>query len=85
MSFLLLVFGVIGFAAWAFWYYSDDQSIRRQLRNAPTKRIAELLGGERRLMRGATHTISLDPRTAPAHIYRVGRWRRRERDFDYYA
>jgi E3 ubiquitin ligase len=42
VSFLLLVFGVIGFAAWAFWYYSDDQSIRRQLRKAPTKRIAEL-------------------------------------------
>ena len=27
----------------------------------------------------------LDPRTAPAHVYRVARWRRRERDFDYYA
>jgi hypothetical protein len=36
-------------------------------------------------MRGAAHTVALDPRTAPAHIYRVGRWRRRERDFDYYA
>jgi starch synthase (maltosyl-transferring) len=50
-----------------------------------TYELHELLGGERRLMRGAAHTVALDPRTAPAHIYRVGRWRRRERDFDYYA
>ena len=50
-----------------------------------TYELHELLGGDRRLVRGATHTVTLDPRTAPAHVYRVGRWRRRERDFDYYA
>ena len=50
-----------------------------------TYELHELLGGERRLMRGALHTVLLDPGTAPAHVYRVGRWRRRERDFDYYA
>jgi starch synthase (maltosyl-transferring) len=50
-----------------------------------TYELHELLGGERRLMRGATHTVALDPRIAPAHVYRVARWRRRERDFDYYA
>jgi starch synthase (maltosyl-transferring) len=50
-----------------------------------TYELHELLGGDRRLVRGATHAVTLDPRVAPAHIYRVGRWRRRERDFDYYA
>ena len=50
-----------------------------------TYELHELMDGDRRLMRGATHTVTLDPRTAPAHVYRVGRWRRRERDFDYYA
>ncbi|HSE06579.1 MAG TPA: alpha-1,4-glucan--maltose-1-phosphate maltosyltransferase [Methylomirabilota bacterium] len=50
-----------------------------------TYELHELLDGDRRLVRGATHSVTLDPRTAPAHIYRVGRWRRRERDFDYYA
>jgi starch synthase (maltosyl-transferring) len=50
-----------------------------------TYELHELLGGDRRLVRGASHTVTLDPRTAPAHVYRVGRWRRRERDFDYYA
>jgi starch synthase (maltosyl-transferring) len=50
-----------------------------------TYELHELLGGDRRLVRGATHAVTLDPRSAPAHIYRVGRWRRRERDFDYYA
>ena len=50
-----------------------------------TYELHELLGGDRRLVRGAAHSVTLDPRSAPAHVYRVGRWRRRERDFDYYA
>jgi starch synthase (maltosyl-transferring) len=50
-----------------------------------TYELHELLGGDRRLVRGAAHSVTLDPRVAPAHVYRVGRWRRRERDFDYYA
>jgi starch synthase (maltosyl-transferring) len=50
-----------------------------------TYELHELLADERRLVRGAAHTVSLDPRVAPAHVYRVGRWRRRERDFDYFA
>jgi starch synthase (maltosyl-transferring) len=50
-----------------------------------TYELHELLGGDRRLARGPLHRVALDPRTAPAHVYRVGRWRRRERDFDYYT
>ncbi len=50
-----------------------------------TYELHELLADQRRLIRGARHTVSLDPRVASAHVYRVGRWRRRERDFDYYA
>jgi starch synthase (maltosyl-transferring) len=50
-----------------------------------TYELHELLGGDRRLARGAAHRVALDPRTGPAHIYRVGRWRRREHDFDYFA
>ncbi len=49
-----------------------------------TYELCELLTGQRRLVRGPTHTVALDPRTGPAHIYRVGRWRRRERDFQYF-
>jgi starch synthase (maltosyl-transferring) len=50
-----------------------------------TYELHELLADQRRLIRGARHTVSLDPRVATAHVYRVGRWRRRERDFDYFA
>jgi starch synthase (maltosyl-transferring) len=50
-----------------------------------TYELHDLLGGDRRLVRGAAHSVTIDPRLAPAHIYRLGRWRRRERDFDYYA
>ena len=50
-----------------------------------TYELHELLADERRLIRGARHTVSLDPRVATAHVCRVGRWRRRERDFDSFA
>ena len=46
MSFALLILGVAGFAAWAFWYYSDEQTIRRTLRKTPTKRIQDLRDDE---------------------------------------
>jgi len=52
---------------------------------AETYELHELLGDERRLVRGAAHAVRLDPKVAPAHVYRLGRWRRRERDFDYFA
>ena len=50
-----------------------------------TYELHELLSDDRRLVRGGDYAVTLDPRTGPAHIYRVGRWRRRERDFDYYS
>jgi starch synthase (maltosyl-transferring) len=50
-----------------------------------TYELTELLTGTRQLCRGDAHTVSLDPPTASAVVYRVARWRRRERDFDYYG
>jgi hypothetical protein len=47
-----------------------------------TYELCELLSGARRLCRGATYMVWLDPTVTPAHAYRVGRWRRREHDFD---
>jgi hypothetical protein len=47
-----------------------------------TYELCELLSGARRLCRGATHTVWLDPAVTPAHAYRVGRRRRRGHDFD---
>ena len=49
-----------------------------------TYELHELLTDRRRLVRGPVHTVTLDPGTAPAHIYRVGRWRKREQDFQYF-
>jgi hypothetical protein len=39
---VLLVGGLAGFIGWAVWYYAERQTIRRQLRKTPTKRINEL-------------------------------------------
>jgi starch synthase (maltosyl-transferring) len=53
-----------------------------------TFELHELLSDRRRLVRGAAHPVTLDPQEAPAHIYRVSRWQRlerdRERDFQYF-
>ncbi|HEY6924019.1 MAG TPA: alpha-1,4-glucan--maltose-1-phosphate maltosyltransferase [Steroidobacteraceae bacterium] len=44
----------------------------------------DLLSGARYLWRGARNFISLDPQHSPAHIFRVRRRVRTERDFDYF-
>ena len=40
MGFAILV--LVGLGVLAFWWFSENQTIRRQLRNAPAKRIGEL-------------------------------------------
>jgi len=49
-----------------------------------TYELHELMSDRRQLVRGPVHTVTLDPGTEPAHVYRVGRWRRREGDFQYF-
>ena len=44
----------------------------------------DLLSGSRFLWRGAKNYVSLNPAHSPAHIFRVRRRARTERDFDYF-
>jgi starch synthase (maltosyl-transferring) len=44
----------------------------------------DLLSGGRYLWQGPREFVELVPQTLPAHILRVRRWTRTERDFDYY-
>jgi starch synthase (maltosyl-transferring) len=44
----------------------------------------DLLSGSRFLWQGAHNYVALDPQQAPAHILRVRRHVRTERDFDYF-
>ena len=44
----------------------------------------DLLGGARYLWHGARNYVELDPGVAPAHIFRLRRKLKTERDFDYY-
>lgn len=46
--------------------------------------VHELLTGARFLWSGARNFVLLDPARAPAHIFRVRRHVRTERDFDYF-
>ena len=49
-----------------------------------TFQMDDLLSGSRFLWRGPRNFVSLDPQHAPAHIFRVRRRVRTERDFDYF-
>jgi starch synthase (maltosyl-transferring) len=44
----------------------------------------DLLGGARYLWSGGTNYVELDPGASPAHVFRVQRRLRTERDFDYW-
>jgi starch synthase (maltosyl-transferring) len=44
----------------------------------------DLLSGDNYLWQGEWNTVGLDPGHAPARIFRIKTWLRRERDFDYY-
>jgi starch synthase (maltosyl-transferring) len=46
--------------------------------------VHDLLGGGQYLWRGPRNYVELTPESLPAHILRVRRWVRTERDFDYY-
>jgi starch synthase (maltosyl-transferring) len=46
--------------------------------------VHDLLGGGRYLWHGSRNYVELDPRSAPAQIFRVRRRVRTERDFDYF-
>ncbi|HET9599465.1 MAG TPA: alpha-1,4-glucan--maltose-1-phosphate maltosyltransferase [Anaeromyxobacteraceae bacterium] len=46
--------------------------------------VHDLLGGGRYLWQGARNYVEIDPRAAPAQIFRVRRRVRTERDFDYF-
>jgi starch synthase (maltosyl-transferring) len=46
--------------------------------------VQDLLSGENFIWQGDWNSVELDPATAPARIFRISTWKRREADFDYY-
>jgi starch synthase (maltosyl-transferring) len=46
--------------------------------------VHELLSGARYLWHGARNFVQLDPSSVPAHVFRLRRRVRTERDFDYF-
>jgi starch synthase (maltosyl-transferring) len=55
-----------------------------ELERGQPYQVHDLLSGARFLWRGARNFVALDPATTPAHIFRLRRHVRTERDFDYY-
>jgi starch synthase (maltosyl-transferring) len=58
---------------------------RLGLRPEEPYQVHDLLGGGRYLWHGARNYVELDPRSAPAQIFRIRRRLRTERDFDYFT
>ncbi|MDX1624311.1 MAG: alpha-1,4-glucan--maltose-1-phosphate maltosyltransferase [Gemmatimonadota bacterium] len=46
--------------------------------------VHDLLGGSRHLWRGARNYVELNPNVMPAHVFRISRKTRTERDFEYF-
>ncbi len=46
--------------------------------------VHDLLSGARFLWRGSRNYVALDPTHSPAHVFRIRRRVRTERDFDYF-
>ncbi len=64
------------------WLQLDLQTLE-----LPTERpfqVHDLLSGARYLWQGPRNYVSLDPAHAPAHIFRIRRRVRSEKDFDYF-
>jgi starch synthase (maltosyl-transferring) len=55
-----------------------------ELPESGTYQVHDLLTGARYLWHGEANFVRLDPAAVPAHIFRVRRKIKTERDFDYY-
>ena len=64
------------------WIDLDTESLG--LDSQQPYQVHELLTGARYLWHGAKNFVQLDPRSAPAQIFRVRHRLRREQDFDYF-
>jgi starch synthase (maltosyl-transferring) len=64
------------------WLDLDLDSIGLDMRHA--FQAYDLLGEGRFLWQGSRNYVELTPESLPAHILRLRRWVRTERDFDYY-
>jgi starch synthase (maltosyl-transferring) len=64
------------------WLQLDLKTLA--LPDSGTFQVHDLLSGQRFLWQGPRNFVSLDPDRGPAHIFRIRRRIRSERDFDYF-
>jgi starch synthase (maltosyl-transferring) len=79
---VLMVVNVDPHHTQAGWLQLDLQTLG--LPQSGTFQVHDLLSGARFLWQGPRNFVSLDPGRAPAHIFRIRRRIRSERDFDYF-
>jgi starch synthase (maltosyl-transferring) len=64
------------------WVHLDLASVGVDTNHA--FQVRDLLGEGLYFWQGSRNYVELTPESLPAHIFRVRRWIRTERDFDYY-
>jgi len=79
---ILVVVNLDCFHDQASWIHLDLESIGVDAKHA--FQVHDLLGAGHYLWQGSRNYVALVPESLPAHIFRVRRWVRTERDFDYY-
>ena len=79
---ILVVVNVDPHHAQAGWLQLDLVTLG--LPESGTFQVHDLLSGQRFLWQGPRNFVSLDPERGPAHIFRIRRRIRSERDFDYF-
>ena len=81
-SVIVVVVNLDCFHVQAGWVHIDLSSIGLDTRHS--FQVYDLLSEGRFLWQGSQNYVELTPESLPAHILRVRRWVRTERDFDYY-
>ena len=79
---IIVVVNLDAFHTQAGWIHLDDEALG--LDRVRSFQAHDLLGDGRFLWNGPRNYVELIPGSLPAHILRVRKWARTERDFDYY-
>lgn len=79
---VLVIVNLDCFHAQSGWIQLDLESIGLDAHHA--FQAHDLLGAGHYLWQGSQNYVELTPESLPAHIFRLRRWVRTERDFDYY-
>ena len=67
------------------WVQVPVEALGLDVQPGQSYQVHDLIGDARYLWSGSSNFVQLDPRSNPAHVFRIRRKTKTERDFDYFA